>query len=526
MICNSCKKEFENIDELKFCPFCGEKIEEQSVLGASEFSDEITDQEKDNINETHITEKIKQDTLKMPVITEEDIKKYNRNKIFSNFKKIFIHKKVLVPIITLFVIMVVAASGYKLLIAKPVDQVKINEDLLGKVVTLPKGTKIEIKKDYIKSFSIKSRNTDKSKGKDEVKVAVTLNNGVVEVKTSLLMMYINKGENKWEFNGNVTISGEAVVKPVVVMDEKQFLEDFKKLTISIDDESIILSGNKVKSIAVNERTPDLENGKEVVSVKLGVDTGLLAATGNIKCKLNFENEKWKIDTIERNSTEDFASELSPSLSQVRIIEIIKKDGLQETVTHKDLFSGKEFNVNDSFTKSISISDKQFDGPSKTLSVKASRENVAGEIKSTLVTNYTFSLSFSNITLLKKSKTIVYAANVNEISNDSVIATIASDEIEGGNIFLWFSDKHKITAEEAKTFKTTLILSKKGLNNIKYVYGNITYKDKNKDKNVSVVAEYSLVYDDLKGFTWKLGKLISEDSPTYKTYSKEAITSQG
>jgi len=525
MICDSCKKEFENIDELKFCPFCGEKIEEVD-LGAKEISDEIQDQEEGKIEEPPLTTKIKQDTLKMPAITEADVKKYNRNKFISDMKGRFIQKKVLVPLATLFVIIVVGVFGYKLLIAKPADQVTINEDLVGKVLTLPMGTKIEIKKDYIKSFSVKSRNTNKDKGKDEVKVAVTINNGIVEVKTLLDMLYVNKGENKWEFNGNIAIDGVAEVKPVIVMDEKQFLQDLKKLTISIDDQSIQLSGDLVKSITVNEKTPDLKNSKEEVSVTLGVDTGILAASGKIKCKLNFENEKWKIDTIARNSTEDFVSELSPTISQDKIVGIIKKDGLDEMVTHKDLFAGKEFNVNDVFTKSISISDKQFDGTSKTLTAKASRVYEAGEIKSTLVTNYSFSLSFSDITLVKRSKTIVFTSNVNEISNDKIIATITSDEIEGGNAFLWFADKHKISAEEAKTFKTTEILSKKGLNNIKYVYGNLTYMDKNKDKNVSVVAEYSLDYDNSKGFTWKLEKLISEDSSKYKNYSKEAIIKQG
>ncbi|MBC8060939.1 MAG: hypothetical protein H7Y18_09755 [Clostridiaceae bacterium] len=522
MICSSCKKEFENINELKFCPFCGENIEKQIIFSDNENSNEGYDLGNANIYEEPNIGEFKQDTLKMPVITEENIKEYNRNKSFENFKNIFVHKKVMVPIVTIFLIIAIGVFGYKLLIAKPVEQGKINEDLIGTVLTLPKGTKIEIKKDYIKSFSINSRNTNKSKGEDDIKVSITLNNGTMEVKTFLSMIYLNKGENKWEFNGKVAIVGEAVVKPVIVMDEKQFLEELKMLSISISDETIPLNGKEIKSVNINQRTPDLEKGKEEILVTLGVDSGILATTGNIKCNLNFENEKWSLGTVERNSTEDFILGLSPSFSQEKFVEIIKKEGLEETVTNKELFGGKGFDLKDSFTKSINISDKKFDVQNTTLNVTAKRENVAGEIKTTLLTDYNFSVSFNKITLLKKSKTTVSSASVNEISNDLTIASMANVEIEGGNVFFWFSDNHKITTEEAKTFNTVEILSKQGFKNIKYVYGNITYMDGKKTKKVSIVVVYHLVYDNLKGYNWKLDKAISEDSPNYKDYSKGEI----
>ena len=511
MICNNCKKEFNNINGLKFCPYCGEEIKEQVLLEDKEANYGNHNQEKDTI---------KRDTLKMPVITEENIKKYNRNKFFTDLRNIFIQKKVIVPIVTLFVIIVIGVFGYKLLIAKPVDQVRVNEDLIGKVVTLPKGTIMEIKKNYIKSLSISSRNTNKSK--DNLKVAVTLNNGVVEVQTLLSMMYINKGENKWEFSGKVGIVGQAVIKPVVGMYEKQFLDDLKRLTISISDEPIALNGKTVKNLNINLRTPDLEKGKEEVLVTVGIDSGLLTATGNIKCKLNFENEKWSIVTIERNSAEDFTLALSPSFSQDRIIEVIKKEGLEETVTYKDLFAGKGFDVKDSFTNSFTMSGKKFDGQNKILNETAKRENVAGEIKSTLLTDYTFSISFSNIAFLKKSQSTVFVATVNEISNDSVIATINNVDIEGANVIFWFADNHKITTEEANTFRTGEILSKKGLNNIKYVYGTISYISGKKTKTVSIVIIYYLVYDSVKGYNWKLDKIVGEDSPNYNQYSKAII----
>jgi hypothetical protein len=498
MVCSSCKREFDNINELRFCPYCGDKLEESMDIDSEQTTEILTREEK------------KFDTLKIPVITDEDIKKYNRHKFFRNALAIFKKKRVIIPIAT------------ALLIAKPVDEGRIKQDLLGKVITLPKGTNIEIKKGYVKALSIKSRNTDKGKGKDEIKVEVTLNNGVIEVKTLLLLMYVNEGKNLWEFNNKITLAGDTVVKPVVSMDEKQFLESIKKLSVNIGDVPKLLNGVDVKGLGILKRTPDLQNSKEEVLVDVTIDNGLVASKGTVKCSLVFANEVWGIATIDRNSNEDFKLVLSPSFSEDKVVDIIKKEGLEETITHPDLFGGKGFNVRDSFTKSIKISDKKFDEQSGSLTVTAKRDNVSGEIKSTLATDYTFDLSLGKTTLLKRTKTTALTVAVDNMANELIISTIVNAEIEGANFLFWFADNHKITAEEAKTFKSTEILSKKGFQNVKYVYGSIRYMDGKKEKTTSVVALYFLVYDSAKGYNWKLDKVIGEDSPNYKTYSKASM----
>ena len=520
MVCNNCKKQFDNVNESTFCPYCGVKPEKPIAMKSEQTTYNIDNEKKDNITKEHFNEERKFDTLKIPVITEEDIKKFNRHKVFKYIKETFMRKKVVIPIVTAILFMAVFIVAYVFLIAKPVDEARIKEDLLGKVVTLPKGTSIEIKKGYIKSLSIKGRNTDK--GQDEIKVAVTLNNGIIEVKTLLSLVYINEGKNNWEIKNKIGLAGVAVVKPVVAMDEKQFLEGFKKLNINIGDTTKALNGKEIKSLAIFKRTLDLENGKEEVLVDVGIDSGLVAAKGKAKCELKFENEVWGIATIDRNSSDDFTLALSPAFSEGIVMEVIKKEGLEETVTHPDLFGGKGFNIKDSFTKSINISDKKFDEQNGVLTVTAKRENIAGEIKSTLTTDYTFKLSLSKIALLKKLKTIALTATVNNMSNEYILSTITNAEIEGANFLFWFPDNHKITAEETKTFKTKEILSKKGFQNVKYVYGNINYKIGEKEKATSVVAMYFLIYDGATGYNWKLDKVIGEDSPNYKTYSKELI----
>ncbi|MBZ9687056.1 hypothetical protein G9F72_012050 [Clostridium estertheticum] len=520
MICNYCNNEFTNINGLKFCPYCGEEIEESVDSKVGQSADKINNVESENIVAGDTLTKKHEDTLPMPAITEKDIKKYKRDKFFSSLRKPVINLKVIIPIMALLVVIAGGVFAFTLAKVKPVDEVRIKEDLIGKVITLPKGTSIKISKDNMKSFSINTRNTDKSK--DQIKVALTLNNGALEAKTLISAVYTNQGKNQWKISDEIILDKVTAIKPVVGMDEKKLLESLKKLSITIADTKIILGGKDVKNLGISLRTPDLENGKEEIQVQTSIDSGLLAATGKLKCSLVFENEAWSIATTEKNSTEDFTLVISPTFSNETVIEAIRKQGLEETVTYPSFFGGKGFTVKDSFTKGISISGKRYDAQKGLLYVTAKRENTAGEIKSVLSTGYTFSISLSTIALTDKAKTTVSSGAINNMATPLIISTITNVEIEGSNLFFWFSNNHKITPEEANTFKTTEILSKKGFDNIKYVYGSITYKDGKKNKSVSgsFVALYFLVYDGAKGYNWKLDKIIGEDSPNYKTISKE------
>ncbi|MBZ9623429.1 hypothetical protein G9F71_011250 [Clostridium sp. FP2] len=560
MICNNCNNEFTNISGLKFCPYCGEEIEEDIDSKVKQNAPKINNIENENITTGNINKKNHEDTQPMPVITEKNIKKYNREngeKFFDSLKKTFVNMKVIrekkfaslkktfmnmkvtrekkitplkktfmnmkvvIPIIALLVVIGGGVFAYTFFIARPVDEVRIKEDLMGKIITLPKGTSIKMSKDNMKSFSINTRNTDKSK--DEIKIALTLNNGAIEAKTLASVVYTYQGKNQWKISDGVTLDTLTAIKPVVGMDEKKFLEAVKKLSITIADTKVVLGGQDVKSLAISLKTPDLEKGKEEILMQTSIDSGLLATTGKIKCKLVFENEAWRIATTEKNSTEDFALVISPTFSNEKVIEAVRENGLEETVTYSNFFGGKGFTVKDSFTKSINVAGKRYDAEKGVLYVNAKRENTAGEIKSVLTTGYTFSISLSKIALTDKAKTTVNSGTINNVATPRIISTITNVEVEGSNLFFWWSNNHKITPEEAKTFKTSKILSKKGFENIKYVYGSITYKDdkKNKSASGSFVALYFLVYDGTNGYNWKLDKIIGADSPNYNALTKEA-----
>ncbi|MBZ9607614.1 hypothetical protein G9F73_007265 [Clostridium estertheticum] len=520
MVCYSCKNEFTNINGLKFCPYCGEKIEEKIDLEDEQITNKNNNRDKEKTVGADKKEEKHQETIAMPAITEENIKKDKRDKVFAYFKKTFVHRKVIIPIISLLVVTSVAVFAYTVFIVKPVDEVKIKDDLLGKVVTLPKGTVIKISKNDMKSFKINSRNT--YKGKDDIKVDLTLNNGAIEAKTSLALVYNDEGKNQWKISPKIIVESVNSLKPLVGMNEKKFWVGLKKLSINIADIPKVLSGQDVTNLGMVSRTPDLENKKEEILVTASIDSGLLVSTGKIKCNLVFENETWRIDNIEENSAEGSKLVLSPTFSDEKVIETIKEQGVGETVSYSSFFGGKGFAINDRFTKSINISDKKFDVQNGTLIVNAKRESIVGEIKLVLSTNYTFSISFANISFLNRSKTTVDSGTINNVPTEIIVPSITNAEIEGSNLFFWWSNNHKITAKEAKTFKSNEILSKKGLDNIKYVYGSITYKDekKNENKNVSFVALYFLVYDADKGYNWKLDKLVGEDSPNYKAYKNQ------
>jgi len=495
------------------------EIQETVDLEPKHIPKKMSNQERKNLDDVGKVNKKNQDTLAMPVITEETIKKFNKKKFFSSLKRPFENMKVIIPIIAVLVVIAVGVFAYSFFIVKPVDEARIKGDLIGKVITLSKGTKIKINKNNMKSFSVSSRNTDKNK--DEIKVALTLNNGAIEAKTLVSIIYTSEGDNQWKVSDKIVVEGVTALKPVVGMDKKKFLAGLKKLNITIADTPIELGGQDVKNLDISLRKPDLVNGKEEIIVQTSIDSGLLAASGNIKCKLVFENETWSIANILVNSNEDFKLILSPTFSDERVIETVKKQGFEETLSYSSFFGGKGFTVKDKFTTSIKISGKEFDAQKGRLNVIAKRENKAGEINLGLSTYYTFSISLSQISILNGAKTTVDSGTINTVPNSLIIATIANTEIEGSNLLFWWSNNHKITPEELKTYKTKEILSKKGIENIKYVYGSITYIDGEKNKNVSFVAIYFLVYDDVKGYNWKLDKLVGEDSPNYKTYSKEA-----
>jgi hypothetical protein len=512
MVCNSCKSEFDNINGLKFCPYCGTRLEEEVFVSKTEKLTE-TSVEETSTKSIH-------DTLSMPVITKEQIRKYKRDKFFKALKKPFKNSKVVITMITVILFMVMAGVSFFYFDGRAVDEAKIKDDLIGKVVILPKGTSFEIKKGYIKSFSISERNTNKSEKKDDIKAAVTLNNGTLEVKTILSMQYVYNDNKNWVISNKLSLAGDTTVKPLVGMEEKQILEGVKKLNINIGDAAKALNGEDVKTLSIASRTPDFDNLKETVLIDLRLDNGLISASGKIKCLLNFENEAWTIAGIERNSTEDFTLVLSPAFSEDKIVELIKKEALDQTVNYANVFGGKSFYINDSFTKSINAADKKYDPQSKTLNVTVKRQNTAGEVKTVLSTDYSYEVTFDKIKLLKKSKTIVDSITISDISKDFVMSSIVNAEIEGNKQFLWFSNNHKITSEEAKTFITSKESSKKGLENQKYVYGAITYNDGNKQKTTSVVAIYFLVYDNSKGYSWNLDRIVGEDSPNYKMYMTE------
>lgn len=518
MICNSCKSEFDNINGLKFCPYCGTKIEEPTAVITEQV--ELQQEEQEKITETVEQSKPREkfDTLTMPAITEEQIKGYKKDKFFGKLKAIFKKRKLVISIATVVLMIAVGAFGYSYLIGQPVDEGRIKGDITGKTIVLPKGTNLEIKKNYIKSFSIKERITNKSEKKDDIKAAVVLNNGSLEVNTLLSLQYIYEGKDKWTISDKIELVGETAVKPLVGMDEKQILEEVKKANINVSGAEKSLSGEDVKTLAIASRTPDYDNFKEEVMIDAAIDSGLVAASGKVKCQLNFEDEVWKVASIERNSSDDFALALSPAFSQDKLLEVIKKDTINQTVTHPDVFGGKGFYVSDSFTKSINVGDKRFDAQNGTINVSVKKQNEAGELKSTLSTDYTFAVSFTKVDLLKKTKPVVDGVTVNEISKDFIVSSIANREIESNNIFFWYSNSHKITPEEAKSFKTDKVASPKGLANAKYVYGSVTYKDGSKQKTTNVVAVYYLVYDSAKGYNWKLDRIVGEDSSNYKMYN--------
>ncbi|MDP4088629.1 MAG: hypothetical protein Q8930_05065 [Bacillota bacterium] len=550
MNCNICQNEFNYIEGLKFCPYCGSKLNVQFIPsgieaeGNTEASDssekeqqeettvfpekEETVEEK-TVTTEPVTKKL-HDTLEMPVITDEDLKKDKKMKrsmkragVLSSIGKAIISKKVLIPAATLAVLGLAAFLAINLLFTKPVDEAKIKEDMTGKTVILPKGSSIVVKNGVIREIAITGRTPDKNDSKLQyIDAKMTLNNNSIQVSGTFTLTYRKEGRNQWTLNDKIALKNDIAVKAVAGMEEAALIDELKKQKISIGGEELGLGDGIVKEIKLTKRTPDFNSGKEVVLADVAADSGIVTTSGSVTASLTFADENWKLDTVSRSSDQDFKLALSGALSDDSILAQIKKKPLQENVTYSTVFGGREYGVNDKFTKSFKVTDKSFDEGAKQLKVSVRRENAAGVINSTLTTAYTLNVSLKGMTLDSSGKSKVEAVTVTDISNDSIAAMLVGANMKMGSYFFWGDSTHKITADEAKTFKLDKALSKKDVQNARYVYGNITYMDGKKAKGTSIVVIFLVSGDGSGGYAWKLDSVISSESYEYQFYSPEAV----
>lgn len=548
MNCNVCNNEFKYIDGLKFCPYCGSKLNIQFVapevdelidikteIFSSEKEVEAIEEveapvlvEEEELKEERTDKKL-HDTLEMPPVTDEDIKKdrkmrrrLKRAQRLAVIKSAIKSKFVIIPVSALVVLSIVGFLAYNFLFITYVDEAQIKKDLIGKIIVLPKGTKFEITNGNIRSFAIAARNYKKEEGIEYLDLNTTLNNNSLQVNGTILVSYKKVGRNQWEVSQELQLKQDAVVTAVSGMPEATLLQEVKNFKVTVSGEEIALNDDIVKGIKIIERKPNFEANKEDIVAEVTIDSGILSATGNINSTLSFTDENWKVEAVQRVSEDDFKTVLSESLSEEALLEPIKKKSSEQYLANNAVFGGKSFLVSDKFTKSMKVSEKSLDESNGELQVTLTRDNAAGALKSTLSADYVFSVSLRDIKLESSSKSRVEGVSVTNITKEQVRSLLIGAEIEGKNEFFWWSDNHKIQQSEAKTFEMDEALSKKGYDNIKYVYGKITYKDEEENKTTKVVALYYLVYSSADGYVWKLDSVIGEESPKYSYYNKESL----
>lgn len=492
MICKGCNNQIKNTDINKYCPFCGVKLEDSH------------------------------DTLEMPAITAEDIKRFKKGNFFKNFWRKIFRKKILLPFLTTFVIIATLFLGYKFVIAQPVSESQIRKDLAGETIVLPEGINFEIKSEYIKNFSISERNTDKKGTTDNIVATVVLDDGNILVNTNLNIKYSLNKSNQWQINDEITLSGKTTIKPTAVMNEDLLLEAVKKLNLRTSTETLQLSSDLVKSIKIVERNPDLENGKETTLIDIVLDNEIIMSQGEIKCDLKFISSKWSVVSVSTEGSGNFSTQISDNFNDEKVLNLIKTKPLNESISYSKLFGGTSFYVNDSFTKSMEIVTKNYDSKKNAIFVSVKRENTAGYLSLSLTTEYVLTSELTGTAITSISKTTVANANAKNMDASFIKSTISGVEAEGGSVFYLFSSNHKITAGETDTFSLDTILSKDNFQNVKYVYGNITYTKNKKSVKLNFVALYYLIYNETSGYSWKLDRIIGDTSPDYKTYNKANI----
>ncbi|NLZ49346.1 MAG: hypothetical protein GX895_11335 [Clostridiales bacterium] len=552
MICSNCNNEFNYIEGLKFCPYCGCEIGMQLVnVNAKEDLEKDIYEEKPSLENSlgdnfESNEKVQEekgveetaaesegfvgnihDTLRMPPITDEMLKinkkkrKKDKKSKLQAIKRFFTNKIVIISSLTVMVLALVIYIGSSYLLNQKVDEVQIQKDILGRIILLPKGTNFQVKEEYIKSISIGERVYNDEEKVEYIDLNATLNDGKIEVSGVFQLSYKKDNNRKWQLLDPVALKKDIIVKPVAGMEEAALLEELKKKNITLLGQQISLSDSMVTSIEIVERKPQFEEGKENILLSVSVDGGVLAAKGRVNSSFSFVDEKWIIDEGVSLNEESLEISLSEKLSEEAILKEVKSKGQRQNVKHDSIFGGQTFLVNDKFTQSTSIQSKALSDDKNQLYVSIKKENLAGSLKTILSVDYVFDVSLTKLTYNSNSEPKIEDVSVGDLTREMIVASLAGAEIEGRRGIFWWDNNHEITGDEAKTYKEDEILSKAGYKNIKYVYGKITYND-GEEKTVDMVAIYYLTYDNDNGYKWMLDSVVSSESSKYKHYSKENL----
>jgi hypothetical protein len=120
MICNSCKGEFDNINGLKFCPYCGTNLENDAFLKTEKLAE---------AGEEIIASKEIHDTIEMPVLTKDQIRNYKMQQYFGAVRKPFKNFKAVITMITMLLFIAAFGIGYIFFSGRPVSEAAVKDDL-------------------------------------------------------------------------------------------------------------------------------------------------------------------------------------------------------------------------------------------------------------------------------------------------------------------------------------------------------------------------------------------------------------
>ena len=157
------------------------------------------------------------DTLKMPSITDQmlEMNKTEEKKpaksTFLALRKLFKSKLVIVACLTVMVLSLVIYIGSAYLLNQKVEVGQIKKDMSGRTIVLPKGTKFQVKEEYIKSISLGQRAYNEKEKVEYIDLTAAFNDGKIEVTGVLQLAYKKEGNNKWRLLDSISLKKDIVV---------------------------------------------------------------------------------------------------------------------------------------------------------------------------------------------------------------------------------------------------------------------------------------------------------------------------
>lgn len=175
-----------------------------------------------------------------------------------------------------------------------VDETQIRNDLDSRIASFDKNEKVI-------QMTIKNRETDLDKSKDEIRCNITTEDSVCRYEKSIVMMYDLDEDGSWVLNEfTVNDRSQWSVSPIKGVNEEEVAASLDGISVTAGNEIWNVTQDNVKIVSINKHETDLEAKTDIITATVTVDDAVEEAKGQLVIDYTF-NDKWVVNSISGNS---------------------------------------------------------------------------------------------------------------------------------------------------------------------------------------------------------------------------------